>query len=216
MKSFVITIKSEPKSVAIAQRCIDSMPQFDVQMFDAITPKDDPFKIAKEKGISLEVFEQDKSYSRIENCISAFLSHHTLWEMCYHDKEEYQIFEHDAVCVNNIPQFIPYEGCISLGAPSYGKFNTPKNIGVNPLTSKPYFPGAHAYRLKPIGAKTLINRAKIDARTTDIFLSIDKFPWLQEYYPWPVAVKESFTTIQKIEGCVAKHGYKGGYEILKV
>ena len=49
MKSFVITIKSEPKSVAIAQRCINSMPQFDVQMFDAITPKDDPLKMAKEK-----------------------------------------------------------------------------------------------------------------------------------------------------------------------
>lgn len=214
MKSFVITIKSEPKSVAIAQRCINSMPQFDVQMFDAITPKDDPLKIAKEKGIPLQLFNE--GYSRIENCVSAFLSHHTLWEMCYRDQEEYQIFEHDAVCVNNIPQFIPYEGCISLGAPSYGKFKTPENIGVNPLTSKPYFPGAHAYRLKPIGAKTLIGRAKKDARPTDVYLNRDYFPWLQEYYPWPVVVKESFTTIQKLEGCVAKHGYKGGYEILKV
>ena len=214
MKSFVIKIKSEPKSVAIAQRCINSMPQFDVQMFDAITPKDDPLKMAKEKGIPLQLFNE--GYSRIENCVSAFLSHHTLWEMCYRDQEEYQIFEHDAVCVNNIPQFIPYEGCISLGAPSYGKFKTPENIGVNPLTSKPYFPGAHAYRLKPIGAKTLIGRAKKDARPTDVYLNRDYFPWLQEYYPWPVVVKESFTTIQKLEGCVAKHGYKGGYEILKV
>lgn len=214
MKSFVITIKSEPKSVAIAQRCIDSMPQFDVQMFDAITPKDDPLKLAEEKGIPLHLFKE--GYSRIENCVSAFLSHHTLWEMCYRDQEEYQIFEHDAVCVNNIPEFIAYEGCISLGAPSYGKFNTPSIIGVNPLTSKSYFPGAHAYRLKPIGAKTLIRNAKVQARPTDIYLNRDVFPWLQEYYPWPVIVKESFTTIQKLEGCVAKHGYKGGYEILEV
>ena len=214
MKSFVITIKSEPKSVAIAQRCIDSMPDYNVHMFDAITPKDNPLKLAKEKGIPLQLFKE--GYSRLENCVSAFLSHHTLWEMCYRDQEEYQIFEHDAVCINTIPKFIPYEGCISLGAPSYGKFVTPSTIGVNKLTSKPYFPGAHAYRLKPIGAKTLIGRAKKDARPTDVYLNRDYFPWLQEYYPWPVVVKESFTTIQRTEGCVAKHGYKGDYEILEV
>ena len=89
-------------------------------------------------------------------------------------------------------------------------------IGVGPLSSKRYFPGAHAYRLKPIGAKTLLSRVQTDARPTDIYLNVDCFPWLEEYYPWPVVVKESFTTIQKLEGCVAKHGYKGGYEIVNI
>ena len=205
---------SEPKSVASAQRCIDSMPEYDVQMFPAITPKDNPIKIAEEKGIPLKLFKE--GYSRFENCVSAFLSHLSLWEKCYEDKTEYQIFEHDALAVNTIPKFIPYQGCISLGAPSYGKFETPSMIGVGPLRSKRYFPGAHAYRLKPVGAKTLIGRAKEDARPTDIFLNIDYFPWLEEFCPWPVIVKESFTTIQRLEGCVAKHGYKGGYEILAV
>jgi len=214
MKSYVITIMSEPKSVESAQRCIDSMPEYDIQMFEAITPKDNPIQIAKDKGIPLKLFQE--GYSRVENCIAAFLSHSTLWEKCYQDKEEYQIFEHDAVAVNSIPSFIAYQGCISLGAPSYGKFETPQNIGVGPLRSKQYFPGAHAYRLKPVGAKTLVSRTKIDARPTDIYLNIHSFPWLEEYYPWPVVVKESFTTIQKLEGCIAKHGYKGKYEILKV
>lgn len=214
MKSFVITIMSSPKSMAVAQRCINSMPQYDVKMFGAITPKDNPFELARRKGIPLELFQEN--FSRIENCVSAFLSHYTLWEMCYRDKEEYQIFEHDAVCVNDIPQFIPYEGCISLGAPSYGKFVDPPSLGVNPLTSKAYFPGAHAYRLKPVGARTLIGRAKQDARPTDLYLNKEYFPWLQEYYPWPVVVKETFSTIQKKEGCRAKHNYKSNYEILEI
>lgn len=214
MKSYVITIMSEPRSVESAQRCIDSMPDYDVQMFPAITPKDDPFKLAKEKSIPLDLFNE--GYSRIENCVSAFLSHYSLWEKCYKENTEYQIFEHDAVCMNNIPKFIPYHGCISLGAPSYGKFQTPMKIGAIPLTSKRYFPGAHAYRLKPIGAKTLLSCVQTDARPTDIYLNVDCFPWLEEYYPWPVVVKESFTTIQKLEGCVAKHGYKGGYEIVNI
>ena len=214
MKSYVITIMSEPRSVESAQRCIDSMPEYNIEMFPAITPKDNPFKIAEKKGIPIDLFKE--GYSRIENCVSAFLSHYSLWEKCYEEKTEYQIFEHDAVCTNNIPKFIPYQGCISLGAPSYGRFQTPMKIGVGPLTSKRYFPGAHAYRLKPVGAKTLLQRAKTDARPTDIYLNADYFPWLEEYYPWPVVVKESFTTIQRLEGCVAKHGYNGGYEILTV
>ena len=51
MKSYVITIMSEPKSVESAQRCIDSMPEYDIQMFEAITPKDNPIQIAKDKGM---------------------------------------------------------------------------------------------------------------------------------------------------------------------
>ena len=47
MKSYVITIMSEPKSVESAQRCIDSMPEYDIQMFEAITPKDNPIQISK-------------------------------------------------------------------------------------------------------------------------------------------------------------------------
>jgi hypothetical protein len=43
---------------------------------------------------------------------------------------------------------------------------------------------------------------------------MDIFPWLEEYYPWPVEVKDSFTTIQKTEGCLAKHGYNETYEII--
>ena len=214
MKSYVITIKSIEPSVKVAQRCINSMPEYDVQMFDAITPNDNPTAILKSKGLPEDLFEEVYSYK--EKCISAFLSHFSLWEQCVEDNEEYQIFEHDAIAVAKIPKYISYKHCVSIGAPSYGKFKLPESLGTSSLFSKPYFPGAHAYRIKPSGAKLLIERAKVDAAPTDVFLNINRFPWLQEYYPWPVEAKDSFSTIQKTEGCLAKHQWDGGekYELI--
>ena len=214
MKSFVITILDLPESVVAAKRCIKSMPEYNVQMWEAYTPKDKPIEMMKDNGMTIDGFTE--VYSKLENCLAAFLSHYKLWEMCVSSGEEFQIFEHDAVCVNNIPHFINYKGCISLGAPSYGKFNTPNIFGVNPLTSKRYFPGAHAYRLKPRGAIALIAQAQKLARPTDVFLNTDSFSWLEEYYPWPVIAKDSFTTIQNKNGCAAKHNYGENYEILRV
>lgn len=212
MKSFVITIKSLEQSVKVAQRCIDSMPEYDVQMFSAVTPNDNPTEILNSKGISSNGFGEVYSYP--DKCISAFLSHHSLWEQCVEDNEEYQIFEHDAIAVSDVPRYISYKHCVSIGAPSYGKYKLPEMLGTSSLFSKPYFPGAHAYRLKPSGAKLLIERAKLDAAPTDVFLNLERFPWLQEYYPWPVEAKDTFSTIQKTQGCLAKHSYKEGYELL--
>lgn len=214
MKSYVITMVNNPKSVQAADRCVDSGVRFGytIQYFNAITPKDPIYNILKKTGVSKDGFVE--KFSRIDNCIAAFLSHYALWNQCAKGSEEFQIFEHDAVIVNNIPEFINYEGCINLGKPSYGRYNDPLNIGVNPLTSKKYFPGAHAYRLKPSAAKLLIQQAKIKAKPTDVFLHLDTFPWLEEYYPWPVEAHDSFTTIQRKEGCIAKHNYGDKYEII--
>lgn len=215
MKSYVITIMSMPESVKMAQRCIDSMKEYDVQMFSAITPEDDPIAIAKKEGIRLDHFEVDaKKYSRFERCVSAFLSHYSLWKKCIEDNKEYQIFEHDAVCTGNLPKFINYQRCVSLGAPSYGKFNTPTKLGTSPLVSKPYFPGAHAYRLNPKGAREMVMFSKGMAKPTDVYLNIKDFPWLQEYYPWPVEARDTFSTIQNQGGCRAKHNYGDDYELL--
>jgi GR25 family glycosyltransferase involved in LPS biosynthesis len=214
MKNYVITIIDNKKSIEAADRCIDSGVKQGmlVQNFRAITPRDPIRDILKKQGISDQGFKE--KFSRLDNCISAFLSHYALWNQCALGKEEFQIFEHDAIIVNQIPEFIDYKYCISLGKPSYGKYQTPNNIGVNTLTSKRYFPGAHAYRLKPAGARLLIAQAKVLARPTDIFLTLDTFPWLEEYYPWPVEAHDTFSTIQRAEGCLAKHNYSDKYEII--
>jgi glycosyl transferase family 25 len=213
MKNFVITIQDNERSVKAAKSCIRSAAYYglQVEMFDAITPKDNLEELLRKADILPIRFEE--KYSRTPNAIAAFLSHYSLWKKCVEDDEEYTIFEHDAIVVDNIPENLYYYSVINLGKPSYGKWNQP-SLGVGMLTSKEYFPGAHAYRLKPEGAQALINVAPYEACPTDLYLHHDRFPFLEEYYPWPVEAKDTFTTIQKVEGCKAKHNYNERYEII--
>jgi glycosyl transferase, family 25 len=214
MKSFVITIMDLNHSVNVAKRCIDSAKKFDldVNFFEAITPKDNPLEILA----SLNINELDftEKYSRKLNGISCFLSHYMLWKKSIEINESILIFEHDAVVIDKIPSDGRFDSLLSLGKPSFGSFKTPSSNGVNMLTSKKYLPGAHAYIIKPNAAKKLIKQASIKANYADVFLNIDTFPWIQEYYPWPVIVEDTFTTVQKVEGCIAKHSYKNGFKII--
>ncbi len=214
MKSFVIAIMDLNHSVNVAKRCIDSAKKFGltVNYFEAITPKDNPLEIL----VSLNINESDfiEKYSRKLNGISCFLSHYMLWRKSIEINESILIFEHDAVVIDKIPNDDCFDGLLSLGKPSFGAFKTPSSNGINALTSKKYLPGAHAYIIKPDAAKKLIKQASIKANYADVFLNIDTFPWIQEYYPWPVIVEDTFTTVQKVEGCIAKHSYKNGFKII--
>lgn len=204
MQNYVITILDNEKSIAAADRCIQSGKSvgLPIKKWKATTPRDNLDQILSEKRLPKEGFEEQ--YSRQPNAVAAFLSHFSLWEHCLATQTNVTIFEHDAFLVDKIPD-IPFNGCISFGHPSYGKWINPKQLGVNELTSKQYFPGAHAYRVSPQGAEILISTARERARPTDIFLNIITFPFLQEYYPWPVIANDSFTTIQNSTGCIAKH-----------
>jgi len=216
MKAFVITIMDNEKSVQSAERCIKSGEKYDIEIekFAAITPKDYPKLMIMERQINPDNFVE--VYSRHENCMAAFLSHFTLWEKCAFDNEDYLIFEHDAVITGSLPATMNFLRCMTIGKPSYGKFNTPSLFGVNPLTHKKYFGGAHAYALKPSGAWALMETAQSNAAPTDVFLNLENFPWLQELYPWIAEAKDSFTTIQRTEGCLAKHSYGETYRIENV
>lgn len=215
MKNYVITIQDEPRSVECAARCIKSAAKHgrSVKMFDAITPRNtNLYSMLSDEGISKVGFEE--RYSRIDNCIAAFLSHYSLWKKCVETKTNVTIFEHDAVVLDQINTTIPFDKCVTLGRPSYGRFNVPTFFGTGPLTQKRYFGGAHAYSVSPQGAQELINQAKIEAKPTDVFLHVDTFPWLQEHYPWRVEARDVFSTIQKTEGCLAKHSYGEDYAII--
>ena len=213
MKASVITMIDSEKSRQVADRCIQSAARqgLTVSYFKAITPKDSPMKIASQEQIPIEGFEE--KYSRFENTLSAFLSHYWLWKMTAAGTTPHVIFEHDAVVVDRIPITLSGD-IVNLGAPSYGKFNTPMTLGEGPLVSKPYFPGAHGYYVTPRGAQMLIDKAKTDSCPTDIFINKNNFTNVKEYYPWPVEAKDSFTTIQNETGCLAKHNYGETYEII--
>jgi len=217
MKNYVITIMDNMRSVEVADRCIASGHLWDIEIekWAATTPRNGLTKLMVQEGIKKNGFEE--RFSRMPECMSAFMSHYRLWKLSVELNEEITIFEHDAVICNNIPELV-FMGCISFGEPSYGKWVHPPLLGKNKLVSKQYFPGAHAYRVNPWGATQLIQQAKRYARPTDVFLENLTFNFLEEYYPWPVSARDSFTTIQNDNGIQAKHSYiqmgGSGYEII--
>ena len=213
MKASVITIIDNVRSRQVADRCIQSGKRNNLQIayFKAFTPKDSPMKIASTEQISIDKFTEE--YSRLDPTLAAFLSHYWLWKITAAGTEPHIIFEHDAVVMANIPTALTGD-IVNLGAPSYGRFNTPTTFGEGPLVSKRYLPGAHAYYVTPKGAQQLVDKAKTHAEPTDIFINLENFPNIKEYYLWPAMAKDSFTTIQKERGCLAKHNYGEGYDIL--
>jgi len=222
MDAYVICIKNNEKSMSAAERCMQSGNKygFPIKEYHAYTPEDNPIKILnEEKGVSTVAL--DEEYSRTENCAAAFLSHFSLWEKTLEINRPIAVFEHDAVLVGPLDERLTngfgYKQMISIGRPSYGNFRTPQFIGCGPLTSKNYFPGAHAYLIKPAAARTLIAMArKGGAFPTDVFLDKRRFPFLEEWFPWVAEAKDSFTTIQVERGCLAKHNYNETYEITPV
>jgi len=203
MKAFVIMMRRLGQSKDAARRCIRSGREHgvDVDIYDAIVPADGVFDIMEERGFPRQGCRNDP-YSRIEPCTATFLSHSSLWRSCASRDEPYLILEHDAVFVAPIPELDVM--CCNLGKPSFGTFTTPPD-GLGALVSKGKFGGAHGYQISPEGAKLLLAKAKTDACATDRFLNIDFFPWLTEYHPWPIICDDSFSTIQKEEGCKGKH-----------
>lgn len=219
IKAYVITIMDNKRSLQVAKRCVKHAAYYDidVKLFEATTPKDKPIKMLK--ALNIEPAGFTEVYSRPDRCMSAFLSHHRLWEKCAEENNEpYIIFEHDAIMTGQlgIMPRIHWDApvLVSIGAPSYGKFNVPSKLGLNKLVSKQYLPGAHAYIINPQAAQALIDRAKIDASPTDVFIHNDRFNFLHELYPYIAEAKDNFTTIQKEQGCLAKHGYGESYDII--
>ena len=214
MKAYVIRIKGHELSEQAATRCIKSAAKhgLEVTRWDAFTPKDKPLQNLREMGINPAPF--DEVYSRTLNCASAFLSHYSLWEECYKTNEKIVIFEHDAVVFSEIPTEVEFEYVMTFSQPSYGNYKNPLTLGVNPLTQKTYFGGAHGYIVKPQGAKYLIDQAKNEVKPTDVYLNLYYFPFLQEHYPWSCIAMDNFTTIQTEEGCHAKHRFGETYEII--
>lgn len=212
-KYYVITIDNNPHSMEAARRCIDSAKKLNikVEFFWAITPDNtDLDTFFDTENIPTHHFQE--KYSRYDNCRAAFASHYSLWKQCYSQNlHDYIILEHDAIFINKP---LPTSShIVNLGKPSYGNYKTSSQLGEQPLFSKNYLPGAHAYKITPSGAQSLIERSRFDAGPTDIFIHNQRFN-ISELYPWPIECKDWFTTIQNTTGCAAKHNYDEKYEIV--
>lgn len=115
------------------------------------------------------------------------------------------ICEHDALMARALPE-LESSGhyLVNLCQPSFGKWKQPP-CGIGPLVSKPHLPGATAYYLHPNGARLLLEKAATEAEPTDVFLSLKRFPFIRESFPYSFVCDQHFTTIQNPEGCRAKH-----------
>jgi len=203
MKCFVITV-DHPKSHEIADRCIESCAKqgLHVEKFNAITPKDNPREIIKRITGNQKrmILDREPFPERVASC---FASQLTLWDRCSRDTEPYLILEHDAVLELPFPHDIEFDRCITLGRPSWGPHLDRKEVldkkfkqGVNSLTSR-CFIGNHAVLMKPQGAKEIIKDAiRGSIEPADTYLNKSRFPWLEEFYPWPFVVRETFSMVQ--------------------
>jgi len=216
--AYVITIEDNPSSQEAAQSCVDSGKKYGlmIQKMWATTPAHDWEKEVDKYEISTDAFYDQ--WSRPHNAICCFLSHARLWKHSVDHQTPLYVFEHDAVMVDQMPTIVvPPKALITFGAPSYGAFNTPPSLGINPLTSKPYVPGMHGYLVTPLAAQEMLDKAKTQACPADVYAHRDRFDFIYEYYPWPVEARDTFTTVQAYMGVQAKHSYrknKQQYEII--
>jgi GR25 family glycosyltransferase involved in LPS biosynthesis len=214
MKPYVITILDNDNSVGSSERCIRSAKRVGVKVekWEAVTPRSENFKELQET-YKIDPNRFVSKWSRSENAIACFLSHVSLWKECVEKDEDILILEHDAIFIGRIPWNFHFDRIVSIGKPSYGKYNVPvglSGLGTIPLQHAPYLKGAHAYVVSPVGAKDLLDNIEKHCQPTDIYLNKNLFPYLEEYYPWPVVVRDSYSTIQKESGCFAKHTVVNG------
>jgi len=212
MKGFVVTILDHEGSVECAQRCIESGAQhgWEIDIWPATTAKEARDFLASE---GIPIGEWKTKWSVTDAVLGNFCSQYRLWKYIGRLDGPRAIFEHDAVIDAPFPD-VEFERILQIGKPSFGSYGVAPEPGVHPLFSKSQgiFPGAHAYVLTPNAALTLTWDAHIlGAQPVDRFFNLQDMPWLQELYPWIAHVEETFSTIQRRAGCIAKHQFNKRY-----
>lgn len=215
MKGYIVTLLDMERSVKVADRCIESCARFgvDARKFQAVPKEIVASELLRE---GLKVGRGDEAHSDPNAILANFVSQFRIWREILTSGEAGIVFEHDAVMVAKMPD-VSFRHVMNIGKPSFGRFIEGKSPGVHPFFSKKggYFGGAHAYAVNPSGAQLLIEKAReIGANPCDLFLNLENFPWLDELYPWVAEAHDSFSTIQKKQGCIAKHRFGKGYDHL--
>jgi len=198
MKTFLIRIKDHPLSEKESRECLYSADfhdyKEDIQIFDAITPSRGCEDILGDRP---NIFD---NYPRPDRVACCFASHYLLWKKCIELNEPILILEHDAIFIDEFPD-VEFDMCCTFGEPTYYQpqyidFDTPKIDGIQTLTDKNFL-GHHAYAMKPEAAKIFVE----DCDTTvlspnDLWMTKEKYPWLQEYRPFPISAQRSASTVQ--------------------
>lgn len=202
-----------PQSVEVAERCKESCEKYDIEayLFPAIWRDEVDQYLSL---LPLKVGKIKENYSNKNAVIANFLTNYEMWMYSLLLDETLLILEHDSVLTGPIPD-IEWPPITNVGKPSFGAYGTKDKEGLYKPFSKPgYFPGAHGYIITPKGAQKLLDSAREHGIVElDLFFNPSRLP-LKEYWPWFVEAHDSFSTIQKEEGCKAKHNWGKEYEVI--
>ena len=213
-KKFLIAIPSVSKSKEAAERCIRSAKQHgedhNLEIMPAITRfQARNFFIQHDltwaSGLSCE-------YRNRLAQMGCFSSHFKLWLRCMELGKPIVILEHDAVFKTPIPP-LRFKHVIMLGTPQ------PTTIKNSPLycdmvdtfeEGENYYPssfllGAHAYAIKPEGARKLVEAARKEPLLpVDCFIR-KKYVDILAYEPYPTYLDERFTSISSFRKDIPPH-----------
>ena len=184
MEAHIITLYSNPRSVAAAGRCKKSA-NIPIKTFDAIT-ESQAEKVMRDFGIKWNYpgrGEEDDMKAGLKKTayttahpmrrVACFLSHYLLWKRCAEQQEPVMILEHDAVFIRpfELDGFMKAEcQIISINDPRgatrkaqefHDKLQQkPQLIQRVPTIDDPTIPqglpGNSAYIIKPDGAKKMM------------------------------------------------------------
>lgn len=214
MKAYVVTLLDMPESVLVANRCISSAALYgiDAHKWPGVWRN---IAMAQMDREGLKLGKHDETWSRTSSVVGNFVAQFRLWQHIAAGGEPALVMEHDAVVVDALPEVPAGMDIVSLGKPSFGKLRPPSTRGFHPLfSSGDKVPGAHGYYLTPTGATALVQQAfATGVLPVDKFISPLRFK-IHEFWPWPIEAHDSFTTIQKVKGCLSKHNYGEGYRII--
>lgn len=179
MKTFIIRMKNNDISEDLANDLIKTLEKFSIEysLFDAVYG--DNIEDEWNKN-NLRFFHKQNENKKLLGVKGCFLSHYLLWKKCIELNKPILILEHDAQIIRKIPENIlnydyevlnlDYASRVESDYELHLKSDKGKDIISWPIApkkkgwlsqaNKSSIKGIHAYIVKPIGAKKLVDFAK--------------------------------------------------------
>jgi GR25 family glycosyltransferase involved in LPS biosynthesis len=194
MKSFVIYKEGDIFSTELADECVESAKQFNinVEKFSGIYANTEQIIQAESLFLNPEALDR-VTKKGVQGC---FLSHYFLWKKCIKDNVPLLIFEYDALMINPLPENILnlFEDYLNLDFTRHTSLKkgmyesslirtneikilpfieTPGNEDNFKYLNRNHIKGAFSYIIKPYGAKKLVeNILKEGILPADIALNL--------------------------------------------
>lgn len=103
MKTYMIVIEGHPISEMYRRLVLPSWKNYDVNFFNAVTPKDLSYKTALTFAPLKVTLKNKRPFTDTEKAV--WYSHYELWCKCARSRESMLILEHDSKLVKPLPDF---------------------------------------------------------------------------------------------------------------